>query len=608
MSSLSDFRTVWSVDFEFRPERGREGNPLDIVCMVAKPWPAGDEVRIWLHGATSPVSCPFAPEDLIVAFYASAEMGCFQALGWPAPKYVLDLYAEFRKHTNGKTIMCGNGLIGALTYFGCDAIPSDEKDAMRAFILKGGPWNASDQEKILDYCATDVDATLQLLTAMEPHIDLPRALLRGAYTIGVASMERRGIPIDVQTLDQLRLKWPRLKQELIKQVDQAFGVYQDGAFRQVQFSQYLKNRNISWPRTKSGQLALDDETFKEQVQLHPQLEPLHQLRKTLSKSRLGEWPIGDDGRNRCLLSMYASKTGRNQPSTSRFIFGAASWLRGLIQPTEGYGLAYIDWSQQEFGIAAALSDDKKMQQAYESGDPYLAFAKQAGAVPEEGTAQSHPAERALFKQCVLAVQYGMGDETLAKRIGKSRQESRRLLALHRKTYATFWNWSDRVTDSAQLKKKLTTAFGWQLHTTSKSNVRSICNFPMQANGAEMLRIACILMVRQGIGLCAPVHDAVLIEAPLDRLEGDVAIAQECMREASRLVLANFELNSDAKVIRHPDRFQDERGAEMWERVMGLMDTIPENDTPPSKQLELLPVEGMVLQVGREQECSHADAT
>lgn len=81
-----------------------------------------------------------------------------------------------------------------------------------------------------------------------------------------------------------------------------------------------------------------------------------------------------------------------------------------------------------------------------------------------------------------------------------------------------------------------------------------------------------------------------------------------MREASRLVLANFELNSDVKVIRHPDRFQDERGTDMWKRVMGLMDTIPENDTPPSKQLELLPVEGMVLQAGREQERFHADAT
>ena len=46
--------------------------------------------------------------------------------------------------------------------------------------------------------------------------------------------------------------------------------------------------------------------------------------------------------------------------------------------------------------------------AYRSGDPYLAFAKQAGAVPPGATKQSHSAQRELFKQCVLAVQYGMG--------------------------------------------------------------------------------------------------------------------------------------------------------------------------------------------------------
>lgn len=131
----------------------------------------------------------------MVAFYASAEMGCFEALGWPAPKFVLDLYAEFRMLTNGKTVICGNNLIGALTYFGCNAMPTDEKDAMRSFILDRGPWDSADQTKILDYCAKDVDATLQLLSAMEPHIDLPRALLRGAYGIAVASMERRGIPL-----------------------------------------------------------------------------------------------------------------------------------------------------------------------------------------------------------------------------------------------------------------------------------------------------------------------------------------------------------------------------------------------------------------------------
>jgi len=57
---------------------------------------------------------------------------------------------------------------------------------------------------------------------------------------------------------------------------------------------------------------------------------------------------------------------------------------------------------------SALSKDANMVAAYRSGDPYLAFAKQAGAVPPGATKQSHSAQRELFKQCVLAVQYGMG--------------------------------------------------------------------------------------------------------------------------------------------------------------------------------------------------------
>ena len=83
------------------------------------------------------------------------------------------------------------------------------------------------------------------------------------------------------------------------------------------------------------------------------LAPLRELRGALSQMRLSDLTVGDDGRNRCLLSMYRSKTGRNQPSNTKFIFGHSVWLRGLIQPPEGYGLAYVDWSQQEFGIAAS---------------------------------------------------------------------------------------------------------------------------------------------------------------------------------------------------------------------------------------------------------------
>jgi hypothetical protein len=52
-----------------------------------------------------------------------------------------------------------------------------------------------------------------------------------------------------------------------------------------------------------------------------------------------------------------------------------------------------------------------MMDAYKSGDPYLMFARQAGAVPEDATKASHPHEQAQFKACVLATQYGQGPES-----------------------------------------------------------------------------------------------------------------------------------------------------------------------------------------------------
>ena len=93
-------------------------------------------------------------------------------------------------------------------------------------------------------------------------------------------------------------------------------------------------------------------------------------------------------------------------------------MRGLIKPAAGHGIAYIDWSQQEFGIAAALSGDPLMMQAYHSGAPYLEFAKQAGAAPPGAAEQNHKAVREQFKACVLAVEYGMGADSLGRRIGR----------------------------------------------------------------------------------------------------------------------------------------------------------------------------------------------
>jgi DNA polymerase I len=299
---------------------------------------------------------------------------------------------------------------------------------------------------------------------------------------------------------------------------------------------------------------------------------MRELRQALSQMRLADLAVGADGRNRCLLSPFRSKTGRNQPSNSRFIFGPSTWLRSLIKPTKGRAVAYIDWSQQEFGIAAALSGDVAMREAYRSGDPYLTFGKQAGQIPADGTKETHGEARERFKICVLGVQYGMSEFGLARRIGQPRVFARELLRLHRETYPTYWEWSDAAERHAMLLGTLHTVFGWTVRVGPDANPRSLRNFPCQANGAEMLRLACCLATERGIEVCAPVHDALLIEGPADAIHEVAAETARAMREASEIVLDGFALRTDEpKVVSWPDRYSDKRGREMWDRVMRLLE-------------------------------------
>jgi DNA polymerase I len=93
---------------------------------------------------------------------------------------------------------------------------------------------------------------------------------------------------------------------------------------------------------------------------------------------------------------------------------------------------------------------------------------------------------------------------------------------------------------------------------------------MQANGAEMLRLACCLATEGGVEVCAPVHDAVLICAPFDRLDADVARMRAALAEASRIVLGGFELGTDVSITRWPNRYMDGRGRVMWHRVNELL--------------------------------------
>lgn len=572
--SLSSFEAISCLDFEFDSKPGERPVPI---CLVVEDYLTGEISRFWQDDLCQMKYPPYRTDKnaLVVAYFASAELNCHLALDWELPVLTLDLYPEFRCLTNGLKLDAGNSLLGALSYFGISTLSAAEKESMRALALRGGPWSKEEREALLDYCQSDVRAVAQLLRAMAPSLSLEYALLRGRYIRAVAEMESNGIPIDTESFELLRRYWGLIQEELIAAIDSEYCVFEGRTFKEAKFGDFLLRKGLAWPRLPSGKLALDEDTFKSMTKSYPELGPLHQLRSSLGKMRLAEMPIGKDGRNRTLISPFKSRTGRNQPSNSKFIFGAAAWMRGVIQPPKGRALAYIDWSQQEFGIAAALSGDSKMGEAYHSGDPYLTFAKQAKAAPPDATKKSHEAVRDQFKECVLAVQYGMGEESLAQRICRPKCVARELLGLHKKIYQRFWAWSDSVVDSAILLGNLTTTYGWSINLQGETNPRFLRNFLMQANGAEMMRLACCLVVERGVELCAPIHDALLVEANEKEIEKIVQITQLAMEEASAIILGGFGLRSDAKIIRYPDRYEDKRGAVMWQTVWELIQKLEE---------------------------------
>ena len=569
LAALSSFSEIWFADFEFQAAPGERPQP---VCLVAREMRSGRLIRVWRDQLMSLRRPPFdcGPESLFVAYFASAELGCFLTLGWLMPTHVIDLYAEHRCATNGLPTLCGNGLIGALTLHGLVHIDVGEKDIMRRLVMEATSWSALERAAVLDYCQTDVDALAALLPLMAPHIDVPRALLRGRYMAAVARMEFTGIPIDLVLHSRLNASWKTIIGHLIAAIDEPYGVYEGQTFKAERFALYLARNGICWPRLPSGALALDEHTFKQQALLHPQLEALRQLRSTLAKLRLNDLAIGRDGHNRCLLSPFRSETGRNQPSNSRFVFGLSKWARGLIRPPEGYGIGYLDFSSQEIAIAAALSGDELMMKGYADGDPYLGFAKAARLAPADATKASHKHVRDRCKAVVLGVNYGMGPDALAASLGITQAEANELMRLHRDTYRRFWSWSDDVVTSAMLTSEMSTVFGWRRRVGAGVNARALMNFPMQANGAEMMRIAAIAATEARIEVCAPVHDAFLIAAPLHRLDEQVEHMRTLMTKAGEAVTGGFPVRTDATVVRFPGRYMDEGGREMWDRIMTLL--------------------------------------
>jgi hypothetical protein len=386
-------------------------------------------------------------------------------------------------------------------------------------------------------------------------------------------MVHAGVPLDVERLHRITENWTGLKLALIAELDKDFGVFDGVTLKQAKFKECMARRGIPWPTTPTGRPRRDKETFKTMVGVYPELEPLYTLTQRLAPVDLRKLEVGVDGRNRSALYPFGSRPGRNTPSQNKFLMGLPGWTRNLCKPDPDMALAWLDYKSQEPREAGWFARDQHLLGVLSADDPYIAVGKLIGYITDpDATKATAPRQREVAKVLTLGTFYGMGPQLFAAKTGLTVAEAAHLHRRLRTAFSRYFEWSDKVLSIARQYGYLQTEFGWRRQMIDAS-ARSARNFPMQANGAEMLRLAvCRLTESRDFAACggrvlAPIHDALVIEAPTAQLEEAVKIAEREMGEASRQVLRGYTVGVEVETVCYPDHYKSNKHPEMWETVL-----------------------------------------
>jgi DNA polymerase I-like protein with 3'-5' exonuclease and polymerase domains len=164
----------------------------------------------------------------------------------------------------------------------------------------------------------------------------------------------------------------------------------------------------------------------------------------------------------------------------------------------------------------------------------------------------------------------MGVASLARGINRHPLIGAEIIDRYKRTYPRFWKWRTEMVESAMLDRRIESVFGWTLRISTSPNPRALLNFPMQAGGADMLRLATMRLCDAGLVPSMLVHDAILLEA--DSLE-QVEHAKEIMRTAGRDTCNGLDIGANVgQLLQGGARFRDKRpdAVKMWNTIMGVL--------------------------------------
>jgi DNA polymerase I-like protein with 3'-5' exonuclease and polymerase domains len=266
--------------------------------------------------------------------------------------------------------------------------------------------------------------------------------------------------------------------------------------------------------------------------------------------------VGPDGRIHCGYRQMGTETGRLSAAAPNLQQVPRSGdFRGLFRAREGYKLVVADFSQVELRVAAELSGEARMLEAYKAGrDLHTETAARMAGIDIE---QVNKAQRQSAKVANFGLLYGAGPATLRKQavaqygIDMDLDEAKVIVERFRSAYPKLHEW--QTEEGNKTTKAVFTRYGRRrILTGFNDKYTTRINTQVQGTAGDIAKIAIAMLwkeikaarVREAL-LIAMVHDEIVLEVEEEFVENWLVRLKRCMEAAGGVVCKQVHIVAEA---------------------------------------------------------------
>ena len=449
---------------------------------------------------------------------------------------------------------------------------SNQRHSLEALVANYLKQSLSKTEQVSDWSARELSSEQLRYAALDAAVLLPlrEALiskLKAADVIkcakiefdcvrAVAEMELAGISLDLDRWEALRKQISTVRDTLAVRLREAFG----GGFlgeinldSPTQVQRALALRGIQVSGTSRWELS----RFSD----HPEVRLFQEYRKAskLCSAFLDTLPKfihPQTGRLHPVYEQCLVVSGRfscHSPNLQQLPHDRE--FRACFIPAEGHSFVIADYSQIELRVAAQLSQDERMMDAYRANqDLHLLTASLITGKPMGSVTK---ADRQAAKAVNFGLLYGQGSQGLksyAKQsygVDLSLADAERFRDRFFLAYQGIAAWHRQTARNQKKIRETRTLIGRRRLIEKPLELPTLLNLPVQGTAADITKLALAKILPQlapfGARIVGCIHDEILLETPTDRAQALARLLSDAMEAAGNESLGEVPVVAEASI-------------------------------------------------------------